>query len=268
MRPYRIIKHEELNPESLINPICIIGMPGIADIGKFAVDQLIGVFQAKKYCEIIFYDYPAGAIVEESILSTPKAEILFYSDPKKKQDIFLITADAQAMTPRGVYEISDLLATLIHRLKIERIIALGGNPVKKPTKADKAILYATSTNEEDLYDLFEQGCKPISKGVIIGSNGLIPTLMKARFNTDAVVILAETDNAAVMNENITDLQASIDLLEFVSTYYHLPIKSDFSSQKMDEISKDLDNKRKELESEMEPFQPPIEYTEVNKSLYI
>ena len=121
----RLIQLYKLDPNSLINPLCIVGMPGIADIGKFAVDQLIGIFQAEKYCEIIFNDYPAGAIVDESLLSTPKAEILIYKDPKSIQDIVLITADAQAMSPRGIYEISDFIASIVNKLNIKRIITLG-----------------------------------------------------------------------------------------------------------------------------------------------
>lgn len=269
MRNFRLIKHTELNPDSFHNPLCIIGMPGIADIGKFAVDQLIGLFQAKKYCDIIFNDYPAGAIVEESILTTPKAEILYYIDPKEKQDLVFITADAQAMTPRGVYEISDYLASIIYRLKITRILALGGYPVKKAKIEGKTPLFVTTTNETFIPPFLEtENCKPISKGVIIGSNGLIPTLLKARFNIDGVVLLAETDNSAVMNENITDLQASIDLLEFVGKFYHLPIKNAFSQQKVDEITRDLDSKRKEIEGEFDPLQPNLDLADVNKSLYI
>src|SRR6056297_908083 len=96
MKNFRFILFNEIEKESLNNPLCIIGMPGIADIGKFAVDQLIGILKAKKYCDIIFNDYPAGAIVENSVLSTPKAEILFYKDPKSIRDIVLVRADAQA----------------------------------------------------------------------------------------------------------------------------------------------------------------------------
>jgi proteasome assembly chaperone (PAC2) family protein len=263
-----MIKFEDIPPASLHNPLCIIGMPGIADIGKFAVDQLIGIFEAKKYCEIIFNDYPAGAIVEGSLLSTPKAEILFYLDPKKKQDLVFITADAQPMTPKGVYEISDYFATIINRLGITRILALGGYPIKRTKMEGKTPIYVTATNEEFITDFLEQDCRLVSKGVIIGSNGLIPTLLKARFGIDGVVLLAETDNAAMMNENITDLQASIDLLEYVAKYYNLPLKNAFSQQKVDEITKDLDSKRRELEDEFDTLQPKIEIAEVNKSLYI
>ncbi|XEO77902.1 hypothetical protein WKT22_02936 [Candidatus Lokiarchaeum ossiferum] len=268
MQNFRLIQLDELNPSSLNHPLCIIGMPGIADIGKFAVDQLIGIFKARKYCEIIFNDYPAGAIVDESLLSTPKAEILYYLDPKKKQDLILITADAQAMSPRGIYEISDYIATLIHQLGVVKILALGAYPIKN-AKAEQGSIYITSTETKYIDQFLNSGeAKKVSKGVIIGSNGLIPTLAKARFGMEGIVLLAETDNSAIMNENITDLQASIHLLELVGKHFNLPIKNNFSENRITEISKDLETKRKQLEEELETIQPHVELADVDKSLYI
>jgi len=109
----RIIKHMELSKEEFSNPICILGMPGIADVGKFALDSLIGQLDAKNYMDIIFDDYPAGAIVDDSLLSAPKAEILVWTDPNEVRDIMLITADAQSLTPKGIYKISNFLTDII-----------------------------------------------------------------------------------------------------------------------------------------------------------
>lgn len=156
MQNFRFIQFTTLQPSDLHNPLCIIGMPGIADIGKFAVDQLIGIFKAKKYCEIIFNDYPAGAIIDNSLLSTPKAEILFYKDPKEQQDLIFITADAQAMSPRGIYEISDYLATIIHKLGITKVLSLGAYPTKK-ADPDQINIYVTSTDNESIERLFATG---------------------------------------------------------------------------------------------------------------
>ncbi|MHA1721080.1 MAG: PAC2 family protein [Promethearchaeota archaeon] len=268
MQNFRLIQFTNIDPASLNNPLCIIGMPGIADIGKFAVDQLIGIFKATKYCDVIFNDYPAGAIIDESLLSTPKAEVLFYLDPKEKQDLILITADAQAMSPRGIYEISDYMATLINKLEIKKILALGAYPIKRD--GEKSIqIYVTATNNKLISQFTESNqAKKIKKGVIIGSNGLIPTLAKARFKIEGIVLLAETDNSAVMNDNYTDLKASIQLLEIVGKTFHLPIKNAFSQNKISEISSDLENKRKELEAELETVQPHVEIADVDKSLYI
>ena len=109
----RVIKHMDLSKEDFSEPICILGMPGIADVGKFALDSLIGQLDAKNYMDIIFDDYPAGAIVDDSLLSAPKAEILVWTDPNNERDIMLITADAQSLTPKGIYKISNFLTEII-----------------------------------------------------------------------------------------------------------------------------------------------------------
>lgn len=268
MQNVRLIELTPINPQTLHNPLCIIGMPGIADIGKFAVDQLIGIFKAEKYCDIIFNDYPAGAIVDNSLLSTPKAEILIYRDPKEVQDLILVTADAQAMSPRGIYEISDFIAELIYNLGVNQILALGAYPINK-THSENVNIYLTSTENEKLQNFFENSLlKKVKKGVIIGSNGLIPTLAKARFNISGVVMLAETDKAAIMDDSFTDLQASVKLLEIAAKEYHLPIKNQFSDKKINEISANLADKRKELENDLDQIQPKINVKDNDRSLYI
>jgi proteasome assembly chaperone (PAC2) family protein len=266
---FKIIKHIEFSKNDLINPICIIGMPGIADVGKFALDSLVGQLKAKNFMDIIFDEYPAGAIVDDSMLSAPKTEILIWKDPNKTRDIMLITADAQSLTPKGIYKISNFLIEIISQYGIKLIIALGGYPVnsqKLNLKVPK--IYITSTNR-DLLDGFlaNKNCDKIQKGVIVGANGLIPCLAKARFNIDGLVILAETDNIAMVNEDITDLKASISLLDMIKKSFTLPIKKKYSLENLDHIAKNLQNKRDELEKDLDSFQI-IETDEKRKSLYI
>ena len=43
----RVIKHNDFKEDEFVDPICILGMPGIADVGKFAIDSLIGQLDAK-----------------------------------------------------------------------------------------------------------------------------------------------------------------------------------------------------------------------------
>ena len=262
---FRILKFSSKAPRDFIDPICLLGMPGIGDIGKFAIDQLIGILNAEKYCEIIFYNFPAGAIIDESILSTPKAEILTYFDPKRKRDIILVTADAQAMTPKGIYEVSDLLAEILMELRVKEIIALGAFPGKKQVSGEIKI-YITSTNEFNIEEF--EGCQRISKGVIIGANGLIPTLAKARFGIKGNVFLAETENPPNINDGFTDLNASVSLLRFIIEYYDLPIEAVFSNEKISELANDLKEKRKKLEEELEHYQQIENVFEREKTLYI
>ena len=265
---FHLLKYNCDFDEELTNPICIVGMPGIGDVGKFAVDQLIGILNASKFYDIIFYDYPAGAIIDDSVLSTPKAEILVYKDKHNKNDLILVTADAQAMTPRGIYEISDLIAELLFEFGVNKIIALGAHPIKK-FDSDNIDIFITQTEEFDVKQFLETGnCKKINKGVIIGSNGLIPTIAKARFNISGTVVLAETQINNNTNENFTDLKASIYLLDFVSRHYNLPIETMFSQDKVMKLSKDLEEKRKKLELELDSYKPETNILEQDKTLYI
>ncbi|MHA1150020.1 MAG: PAC2 family protein [Promethearchaeota archaeon] len=266
----RIIKYMDLSKKDFINPICILGMPGIADVGKFALDSLVGQLDAQNYTDIIFDEYPAGAIVDDSLLSAPKAEILTWRDPNKIRDIMLITADAQSLTPKGIYKISNFLSELIFECGVHLIIALGAYPVssrKINTKIPK--IYATSTNK-DLLDefLLKNNCEKIQKGVIIGANGLIPTLAKARFNIDGLVFLAQTDNIAMINEDVTDLRASISLLELLKESFTLPIKKKYSLENIDDITKNLQTKKEQIEKDLDTFQFIDSSDDKRKSLYI
>ncbi|HDZ19334.1 MAG TPA: hypothetical protein ENH75_13630 [archaeon] len=269
MEGIRVIKHNIRNEVDFINPICIVGMPGIADIGKFALDSLIGQLDAKNLIDIIFDDYPAGAIVDDSLLSAPKAEILYWKDPEGLRDIILITADAQSLSPRGIYKISDFLSEIIHRYNVKLIIALGAYPVSSRninSKIPKIYISSTSRKLIDQY-LKENNCKKIQKGVIIGANGLIPTLAKARFNVDGIVFLAETDNLAIINEDITDLKASITLLEMLKRSFTLPIKKKYSIENVEDLTKNLQIKREQLEKDLDSLQF-VDAEDKRKSLYI
>jgi len=264
---YRIIPYVDITTETYNNPICVLGMPGIADIGKFAVDQLIGILNATRVCDIIFYDYPAGAIIDNSILSIPKAEILAYKDKHNSRDIILVTADAQAMTPKGIYEISDLISVLLNRLGVKEIISLGALPGKR--NPDSMNIYVTKTEGFEIEEFTSSTrCQKISKAVLIGANGLIPTLAYSRFSIQGTVFLTETDKKPSISEGITDLKASIQLLEFVANHYKFPIEAVFSNKKVSDLSKDLEEKRKKLEKELESYKPMEGKVEQDKTLYI
>ncbi len=269
MEGIRIIKHKNLNKGDFVRPICILGMPGIADIGKFALDSLIGQLDAQNLIDIIFDDYPAGAIVDESLLSAPKAEILYWKDPNELRDIVLITADAQSLTPKGIYKISNFLTKIIHQYGIKLIVALGAYPVNsRNINSELPKIYLSSTNQELLNHYLEEiNCQKIQKGVIIGANGLIPTLAKARFDIDGLVFLAETDNIAMINEDITDLKASITLLEMLKKSFTLPIKKKYTLANIEDITKNLQIKRDQLEKDLDSLQI-IDAEDKRKSLYI
>ncbi|MHA1270121.1 MAG: PAC2 family protein [Candidatus Helarchaeota archaeon] len=210
---------EELK-ENIVNPICIQGMPGMADIGKMAADQLVVLLNAVKIMDIIFDDFPAGAIISDSILYSPRAEIYYYQDPNKKNDVLILTADAQPMSPRGIHAFSRFLSKLINYLNSNLVISLGAFPVEHPSKNN--CIYVSGTSEKVLNNInYSNTLIKLSKGVIIGSNGLVPTICKSTYDIEGLIFLAETNGFEAMKKDTYDVKASIKLLDLLSEIFNI-----------------------------------------------
>lgn len=256
------------NPTELHEPVAVIGMPGVADIGKFAIDQLIGLFGATKIYDILFYGYPAGVIIDQSIISTPKTEVFFWKDDNNQHDLFFITADAQPMNPREIYELSDYIVNMLNRFDIKFIVSLGGYPVQNNHVIDPKI-FVTATDSKYVKKLVDKSiCQEISKGVIIGANGLIPSLANIKYSVDGIVLLSETSNMALMNENMTDLNASMKLIKVLDSLFNFSLNIDFSRKNVENMSRNLEKKKKELENELDMAQTFNAKEEKEKVLYI
>jgi len=245
----QLIKSHNFDFNILRNPICLIGMPGLGDIGKFAIDQLIGLLDATKAADIISSDFPAGAIVDASIINTPKAELYYVLDPAHKQDIILLTADAQPMSSQGIYELANFICDLFSKIKIRFIISFGAYPIETNSKEGTQI-YISTTESGILEDfLIETNCKTISKGIIIGINGLIPSLAKLKYDIEGIVLLAALDNANIESEYF-NLSASVELIRLISEKFGIYKGFSYDQSKIFEMQKKLTEKRKEIEEEL------------------
>lgn len=269
MKPIQTIEVSPVqNVEELHEPVAIIGMPSVADIGKFAIDQLIGLFGATKIFDILFYGYPAGVIIDQSLISTPKTEVFFWKDENNQHDLFFITADAQPMNPREIYELSDYIVRLLMQYNIKFIVSLDGYPVQNNHVVDPKI-FVTATAPKHVKELVEKKiCNEISKGVIIGANGLIPSLANIKHGVEGIVLLSETSNMALMNENMTDLNASMKLIKVLDSLFNFSLNIDFSRKNIENMSRNLEKKKKELENELDMVQTLNAKEEKGKVLYI
>lgn len=246
----KILKRIDLN--DLKDPICLQGMPGTADIGKVAIDQLVAVLKenVEKVMEISFNDYPAGAIINDSLLYAPKAEVYLWKDPEGKHDIFFVTADAQPMSPKGIYGISEYISNLMDKFGVKLIISLGGFPVEQTDKLTKVFISATSKEVLEPFMNFTN-VEKISKGVVLGPNGLVPTLAKMKFDIEGVVLLAQTNGYEALNSNDAyDLRASVALVQILHTQYSLPFEGQFSEDKIQGMETKLQAEKESIKEEL------------------
>ena len=76
----------------LNSPIMVVGLPGIGNVGKVAIDFMIDEMDAKKIYEVSSYSFPHSVFVnEENLVELPKVELYYKSFGGKNffRDVFL-----------------------------------------------------------------------------------------------------------------------------------------------------------------------------------
>ncbi len=178
----------------LNNPILIVGLPGIGNVGKVAVDFLIDELNAKKLYEITSYTFPHCVFVnEDNLIELPIVE-LFYRKfgNKNKRDILLLGGDVQPIDEISSYEFSEKVLDLVEKFKSKEIITLGG--IGLPDIPKKPKIYCTGNTKNIIARYKSELISNQLYGVvgpIIGVSGLLLGLASAR-NLESISFLAET----------------------------------------------------------------------------
>jgi proteasome assembly chaperone (PAC2) family protein len=165
--------------------ILLVGMPGIANVGKNVTDHLISQLKMSHYLEIIYADFPSKAIIiDEGVVNLPGAEVFHllvdlhkdsiilesilesiqihihdgFGDKLKslntdKINLFALTGEFQPRTNESTFEfcskICDLICEPNSFLKnVVLIIGLGAFISDKFEEETK--IYITSTSKADI----------------------------------------------------------------------------------------------------------------------
>jgi len=181
------------------NPLIIIGFPGIAMVGKFAVLTLIKYFNAKPLFWLFYQDMPAQAMVAESAkMRLPKTT--FYvipSEEKEKasldRDLIFITGDEQPTSSAGIYYFADFICKKCKEFNAKEVIATGAF-VPEQIQQENRLVYVSGTSKDKI-DFFLKSETKLTKlmngGYIAGANGIIPAWASIHYQMDGSCLLAE-----------------------------------------------------------------------------
>ena len=112
----KLKRNKEIDEKiELENPLAIIGFPGIAMVGKFAVLNLITYFKVKPFFWLYYDDMPAQAMVTLSAkMRLPKTTFYILTDDQRREasldrDYIFITGDEQPSSSAGIYYFADYI---------------------------------------------------------------------------------------------------------------------------------------------------------------
>lgn len=209
----------EVSSESLKFPVAIIGLPGIANVGKIAIETLSQILGAEHMMDFFSKDFPPRVLVQQGIATIPKTTVhLYRAAPDEPHDLLFLTADFQPSTSTGVYEYADFVANEFEKLGVRVMYSLaayeqGYEEYFKSYPGDPRI-YVSASTEELLARVSDSAHAVVTEeGVIVGANGVIPAWASSMYNMDSACILGETLGvikgdyraAKVILEKIVDL---------------------------------------------------------------
>ncbi|MGQ9788671.1 MAG: PAC2 family protein [Candidatus Hadarchaeaceae archaeon] len=187
------LKH--LNRPKLKHPVMVAGLPGIANVGKLALEYLLQKLSAEKFLEFYSEYFPEWVVYEEGRVSPLKVDFFHCRPEGMKRDMILVTAEAQAATPLGQYVLTGELLDVAVRHKVKLVGTIAAYVVSPEEKRSYGVVGA-ATDTDLTKMLSESGVKMLNSGVIVGMNGMLP-VMAARRGLRGFCLLGVTEGGVL-----------------------------------------------------------------------
>ena len=222
----------------LKNPICVVGLPGIGNIGRIAIGYVIQQLKAKKFAELYSPNFFAFVMIHENKLHVLRNE--FYYHKGKKRDYIFIIGDTQAYDQDGHYEVAAKILEFLKSLGCKEVVTIGGFGTGKVV--DKPQVYASATDESLVKIYKKYGVNFNLNGkitTIVGASGLIAGL-STQYDMKGICLLGETTGYPI----ITDPTAAEAVLQVLKKSLEL----DVDMKKLDDKVKAMHDFIKKLET--------------------
>ncbi len=184
----------------------VVGLPGMAYIGKLSVDYLIQQLKAELIGEVYSKHFPPYVIIkEDGLVELLRNELHLFRTEMGKNIVFL-SGNSQAFSPEGQYEVSEKVLNWAIENGVKKIYAVAALVTDR--QFDIPDVYVTATYVAMLEEAKSHGAKLLDHGIIGGENGLIVGLAKKK-NIEAACLLAETHGyQAPTGEYVIDPRAA------------------------------------------------------------
>jgi len=178
----------------LKNPVLIVGLPGIGNVGKIVVDFLIDELKAKKLYQFHSHHFPNTVFVgENNLVTLPSIELFYKKGSGNMPDLLLLGGDVQPVSSEASYGFCNLVLDIVASFKPRQVITLGGIGLQEVPEKPK--VFCTGSVKEDVEKFVkETSVNPHIFGVVgafVGVAGLLVCLCAKR-KIPAVSLLAET----------------------------------------------------------------------------
>lgn len=237
-----------LKKPKLKDPVLLVGLPGIGNVGRLAVGYLVSHLKAEKFAELYSPHFFNFVVIHEDKIHMLRNEF-YYWKSKKKRDFIMLIGDAQSSDAPGHYEIAEKIVEFVEKLGCKEIITIGGFGTGKVQ--EESTVYG-APNDEKLKKKYQKCGINFSVtgkiGTIIGAAGIIPGIAKLH-NIPSLALLAETPGFPI----VTDPTAAEAVLKVLEKMFEMKIDLSQLHEKVEEMHefvKRIEDLQKEAFEEM------------------
>ena len=228
--------------QKLKNPLLVVGLPGIGNVGKIAVDFLKQELHAKKLAEFSSGDLPHTVFVnEKNLIELPSIQL--WQASTSKRDVLVLVGDAQPVHEMACYDFCETVIKVLKELKCRDVITLGGIALRHVPK--KPQVYCIGTNKKTAVE-FSKGTSLKTElygivGPIMGVTGVLAGLASKQ-GLHAVVILAETFGHPMF----LGIAGAREILGVLGKKLQVVLRLDALTREMKQVEEELLLQRKEV----------------------
>lgn len=234
------------NKVKLKDPIMIVGLPGIGNVGSLVGEHMRKELKAKRFATL----YSPHFIHQALMLRNGGIRLIsnrFYYFQTPKNTVILLLGDTQSGTPEGQYEVNEKIVRFFKSLKGKAIYTIGGYSAgQRYIPNPKVFGIATDDKTRKLLEsngiIFGK-----TSGAIWGSAGLIPIFAK-KYHVPSACIMGETGMLEI------DANAAKAVLGVLQKLLDLNISLD----SINKIKKETEKLMKEMEAASQAQQ--LEYS--------
>jgi uncharacterized protein (TIGR00162 family) len=167
----------QLYEPQLKEPIFVVGLPGLGNIGLIAAEHLIESTDTKVLAELYAPYFPDYVIVNKDGTCRPP-RYQFYAAKTQKNHYIILTGDMQPTIEDSLahYDLCDEILNFVAKYGSKFIVTMGGVSTPKPGGG----VYIAATSDKLAQNSLDKGVRIYSEGRIMGATGLLLGLAKKR----------------------------------------------------------------------------------------
>ncbi|MDE1856416.1 MAG: proteasome assembly chaperone family protein [Candidatus Micrarchaeota archaeon] len=245
MEQTKIYYNKSLKPR---NPILLVGLPGIGNVGSLVGEHLKSELKAKKLATLYSPHFPHQVIMLKSGgIRLVSNRFYLYKNPSKDKgarDIMILIGDFQALSSEGQYDVNEKIIEFYKQLGGSTVYTIGGyNSSNQYIQSPR--VFAVTTEKPMIEKLKSNGVIfGKAAGMIWGSAGLLLAFAK-KHKLQGACIMGETGMLEV------DAHAAKAVLEVLNKQLGLKVNLD----NIEKISKETEKMVKAMEEAMKKEAP-------------